>query len=266
VGLSLEAAGNRIGEDSNVIECINLNKNYNIGKKNEIKVLENINITAKSNEFVVILGPGQSGKTTLFRLIAGFEKPTSGDVYVNGKKVSGPNPQIGFIFQKYMLFPWKTVRGNIEMGPKIMGISKKKRMETAKYYIKLVGLEGFENYYPNQLSGGMKQRVGIARSYANGANIMLMDEPFGQLDAQTRMFMEKEITRMWNKEKKTVCFVTNNVDEAVFLADRVICIEGKLPGRMDKIYKINLPRPREFTDISFIELRERIKNSMELVL
>ncbi len=259
-------AGDRIGDESNVIKCINLSKSYNMGKKNEIKVLEKINITAKSNEFLVILGPGQSGKTTLFRLIAGFEKPSSGEVYVNGKQVSGPNPQIGFIFQKYMLFPWKTVRGNIEIGPKMMGVSKKKRQEIVDYYIKLVGLEGFEKYYPNQLSGGMKQRVGIARSYANGANMMLMDEPFGQLDAQTRMFMEKEIIRMWNKEKKTVCFVTNNVDEAVFLADRIICIEGKLPGKMNHIYHIDLPRPREFTETSFIELREKIKNSMELVL
>ncbi|MBN2395377.1 MAG: ABC transporter ATP-binding protein [Candidatus Atribacteria bacterium] len=248
------------------IECINVSKSYNYGEKTEVKVLDKVNIKAKENEFVVVLGPGQSGKTTLFRLIAGFERPTAGEVYVNDKKVASPNPKIGFVFQKYMLFPWKTVIGNIEMGPKLMGISKKKRREIANYYIKLVGLEGFENYYPNQLSGGMKQRVGIARSYANNADILLLDEPFGQLDAQTRMFMEKEIMRMWNQEKKTVCFVTNNVDEAVFLADRIICLEGKLPGRVNKIYNVDIPRPREFTDIPFIKLREEIKNNMELIL
>ena len=259
-------AKDRVREDTYKIECIGISKTYNIGEKKELRVLDKVDFTVEENEFVVVLGPGQSGKSTLFRLIAGFEKPTSGEIYIKGKKVTGPSPQVGFVFQKYMLFPWKTVMGNIEMGPKLMGVAKKHRHEIADYYIKLVGLEGFENYYPNQLSGGMKQRVGIARAYANRPDIMLLDEPFGQLDAQTRMFMEKEIMRMWNQEKKTVCFVTNNVDEAVFLADRIIILEGKLPGRVSSIYNVNLQRPREFTEIPFIELREKIKNDMQLVL
>jgi len=265
VDLSLEGK-DRIKKDAYKIECIGVSKNYKTHKKKEIRVLDKVDIIVKENEFVVVLGQGQSGKSTLFRLIAGFEKPTSGEIYVKGKKVTGPSPQVGFVFQSYMLFPWKTVMGNIEMGPKLMGVAKKQRREITDYYIKLVGLKGYENYYPNQLSGGMKQRVGIARAYANRADIMLMDEPFGQLDAQTRKFMEKELMRMWNKEKKTVCFVTNNVDEAVFLGDRIISIKGKLPGRMDNIYNVDLQRPREFTEIPFIKLREKIKNNMQLVI
>ncbi|MGI6678514.1 MAG: ABC transporter ATP-binding protein [Dehalobacterium sp.] len=244
-----------------IIECVGITKDF--GSK---KVLSKMDFTVYENEFVVILGPGQSGKSTLFRMIAGFEKPTTGKVYVDGKEVDGPGPSVGFVFQRYTLFPWETVMGNVEMGPKLRGVPKKERRERAAHYIKLVGLEGFENKYPHQLSGGMKQRVGIARAYVNEPKLLLLDEPFGQLDAQTRILMEQEISRIWEAEKRTICFVTNNIDEAIFLGDRVISLDGKLPGRMNRSYDVNLPRPREFTDLEFLKLRQQITDETELVL
>lgn len=261
MGLSLES---RTGV-KNVIECVGISKYFGEGSKKQ-EVLSPMDLSVKENEFIVILGPGQSGKSTLFRMIAGLEKPSTGHVYVNNKEVVGPNPSIGYVFQRYTLFPWKTVIENVEMGPKLKGVPKKERREKAKYFINLVGLSGFENSYPHQLSGGMKQRVGIARAYANDPEIMLLDEPFGQLDAQTRILMEQEILRIWEKEKRTVCFVTNNIDEAIFLGDRIVILEGKLPSKMKKIYTVDIPRPREFTDMSFLELREAITNETELVL
>lgn len=245
----------------NKIECRGISKNF--GSK---EVLSLMDFSVKENEFVVVLGPGQSGKSTLFRMIAGFETPTTGEIFVDGKKIKGPNPEVGFVFQRYTLFPWATVMGNVEMGPKLRGVNKKERREIAKHYIDLVGLTGFEKCYPHQLSGGMKQRVGIARAYATNPKILLLDEPFGQLDAQTRILMEMEIVRIWQLEKRTVCFVTNNIDEAIYIGDRIISLEGKLPGRLNNIYDVNLPRPREFTDIEFLKLRQKINDDMELTL
>jgi NitT/TauT family transport system ATP-binding protein/sulfonate transport system ATP-binding protein len=156
--------------------------------------------------------------------------------------------------------------GNVEMGPKLNGVPKTERRKIAQRYIDLVGLQKFENHYPHQLSGGMKQRVGIARAYANGPQVMLLDEPFGQLDAQTRIFMEKETERIWQTEKRTVIFVTNNIDEAIFLADRIVSLENKLPGRMASVYDIDLPRLREHTDMKFLHLRQMITDESTLIL
>ncbi|MGD0267348.1 MAG: ABC transporter ATP-binding protein [Candidatus Methylomirabilota bacterium] len=234
--------------------------------KIQVHVLEDISFEVFHNEFVVILGPGQSGKSTLLRIIAGLERPTEGRVLLDGKEVKGPGPDRGLVFQSYMLFPWRTVMGNVEMGPKLRGIPKDERRKVGAHYINLVRLDGFEKHYPHQLSGGMKQRVGIARAYANNPDVMLLDEPFGQLDAQTRYFMEKEIIRIWETEKRTVLFVTNNIDEAVYLGDRIITLEGKLPGRMKSTYTVNLPRPREHTDAAFLELRETIIEESQLSL
>jgi NitT/TauT family transport system ATP-binding protein/sulfonate transport system ATP-binding protein len=248
------------------IECRNISKVFIQKGTQRVHVLEDVSVDVRPNEFVVILGPGQSGKSTLLRIIAGLETPTTGTVTLDGKPVAGPGPDRGLVFQSYMLFPWKTVLGNVELGPKLRGLPKKERRETAQHYINLVGLQKFEKHYPHQLSGGMKQRVGIARAYANNPEVMLLDEPFGQLDAQTRYFMEKETARIWETEKRTVLFVTNNIEEAVYLGDRIIALQSKLPGRMHATYEVNLPRPREQTDMKFLQLRQQITDASELVL
>jgi ABC-type nitrate/sulfonate/bicarbonate transport system ATPase subunit len=231
-----------------------------------VHVLDHISVNVHRNEFLVILGPGQSGKTTLLRIIAGLEKPTTGEVFMDGVRVDKPGPDRGLVFQSYMLLPWRTVLGNVMLGQRLQGFGKKEAEATARRYIKLVGLEGFEKSYPHQLSGGMKQRVGIARAYANNPEVMLLDEPFGQLDAQTRIFMEQETVRIWETEKKTVIFVTNNIDEAIFLGDRIVTLEGKLPGRMGKVYNVDLPRPREHTDMEFLKMRQQITDESTLTL
>lgn len=252
--------------DTPKIVCSNISKTFIQKGKQQVHVLEGISLEVKNNEFVVILGPGQCGKTTLLRIIAGLETPTEGSVLLDGTRIAGPGPDRGLVFQSYMLFPWKTVMGNIEMGLKLQGMARKQRRKIASHYIQLVGLEGFEKHYPHQLSGGMKQRVGIARAYANDPKVMLLDEPFGQLDAQTRLFMEKETIRIWEAEKRTVIFVTNNIDEALFLADRLITLQGKLPGRMQTVYDVHFPRPREHTDLDFLKLRQEITDASALIL
>lgn len=234
--------------------------------KMEVPVIKDMNLVVRENEFLVILGPGQCGKSTLLRIIAGLEIPDHGFVSMHDGPVIGPGPDRGLVFQGYMLFAWKTVLGNVELGPKLRGVPKGERREIAMHYLDLVGLKGFGNHYPHQLSGGMKQRVGIARAYANSPEVMLLDEPFGQLDAQTRIFMQHEITRIWEQEKRTVLFVTNNIDEALFLGDRVILMEGKLPGTIKAEFPVNLPRPREHTDMAFLQLRGIITDQTELVL
>ncbi len=248
------------------IVCKDITKVFIQKGKQRVHVLDHISLDVKENEFVVILGPGQSGKSTLLRIIAGLENPTEGRVLIDGQEVEGPGPERGLVFQSYMLFAWKTVLGNVEMGPKLRGVPKKERREIAAHYIHLVGLDGFENHYPHQLSGGMKQRVGIARAYTNNPQVMLLDEPFGQLDAQTRYFMEKETARIWETEKRTILFVTNNIDEAIYLADRIVTMEGKLPGRVKSTYKVGLSRPREHTDAAFLEMRHEIIEETKLLL
>jgi NitT/TauT family transport system ATP-binding protein/sulfonate transport system ATP-binding protein len=248
------------------IECRNISKVFIQKGKQRVHVLEDISLEVRDKEFLVILGPGQSGKSTLLRIIAGLETPSEGSILLDGETVAGPGPDRGLVFQSYMLFPWKTVTGNVELGPKLQGAGKKERREIAQRYIELVGLNGFENHYPHQLSGGMKQRVGIARAYANNPQVMLLDEPFGQLDAQTRYFMEKETARIWETEKRTVLFVTNNIDEAIYLGDRIVTLKSKLPGRMHEVYDVHLPRPREHTDMEFLKLRHAITEASELTL
>lgn len=201
----------------------------------------------------------------MLNVMAGLETATSGTVTVNGKEVNAPGPDRGFVYQTTALFPWYTVMQNVEYGPRARGISKKERREKAQYYINLVGLEGFEDKFPNQLSGGMQQRVGIARAYCNEPSVIFMDEPFGHLDAQTRYLMQEEIIRIWEKEKRTVVFVTNNIEEAVYLADRVVVLTN-CPTSVKKEYVIDLPRPRNNTDDRFLELRTEIQSIVDKTL
>lgn len=248
------------------ISCSHVFKSFNQDSGKPLPVLRDISLEVYENEFLVILGPGQCGKSTLLRLVAGLSFPDSGSVTLDGAEITGPGADRGMVFQSYMLFDWKTVRENVELGPKFRGVPEAERRAIAQRNIEMVGLKGFENYYPYQLSGGMKQRVSIARSFANAPEVLLMDEPFGQLDAQTRIFMQQETARIWQEEKRTCIFVTSNVDEAIYLGDRIVMMEGKLPGVIKKEYVVDLPRPRELTDEAFLVLRQTIVDETELVL
>ena len=246
------------------IECKGINKSF-MAPSGQLRVLENVSFAIPDNEFVVLLGPGQCGKTTLLNCIGGLIAPDSGEVLLNGKPLEGPGPDRGIVFQQYALMPWKTVEENVAFGLAIKGIEKKERLEKAKKYISLVGLDGFEKSYPHELSGGMRQRVGIARAYTNDPDVLLMDEPFGALDAQTRYAMEKELLSIWEKDKRTVLFVTNNIEEAIYLGDRVI-VMTKMPGRIKSEHPITIPKPRDYTNPDFLSWRKRISEDTELVL
>lgn len=242
----------------------NISQSYVVN--NEVRdAVTNISLDVYDNEFLVILGPGHCGKSVLLNIIAGLEKPISGNLYLDGEKLQGSDKRISMVFQRLALMPWKTVMGNVEFGPQIAGIDKETRRKTAQKYIDLVRLTGFEKSYPNQLSGGMKQRVGIARAYASNPEILLMDEPFGQLDAQTRYAMEEEIQRIWQQEKRTIIFVTNNIEEAVYLGDRIILL-SECPATVKQIYDINLPRPRDTIDPEFLRIRKEVSENTDLAL
>lgn len=224
--------------------------------------LNGISFTVNAGEFVCIVGPSGCGKTTLLRLIAGLEQPTSGLIKMDGKVVKGPGSDRGMIFQEYALFPWRTVVGNIEFGLELKGLKKSDRRTIAEKYIDLVGLTPFKDSHPNKLSGGMKQRVGIARALANDPAIILADEPFGALDAQTRNQMQEEFLRIWRAEHKMILFVTHSVDEAVFLADKIVLMSAQ-NRNVREILEIKLPRPRDRTDYSFIQLRNEVLKLMK---
>ncbi|MGN0157661.1 MAG: ABC transporter ATP-binding protein [Brotaphodocola sp.] len=247
-----------------LIECNDVNKVFKV-PTGENQVVADFNMVARENEFICLFGPGQCGKTTLINLIAGFEMPTSGTITVNGEPVTGPGPDRGVVFQNIVVFPWLTTMGNVEYGLKMTGMPKKERQERAQKYINLVGLQGFEHSYPVQLSGGMKQRVGIARAYCIEPQVMLMDEPFGALDAQTRYLMQEELQRIWQTEKRTVIFVTNNIEEAIYLADRIIVLSN-CPATVKKEYVIDLPRPRKYTSPEFLALRKEITSIVDKTL
>ena len=184
------------------IVCDNISKTFIQKGTQMVPVLEKVSLEVRDQEFLVILGPGQCGKTTLLRILAGLEAPSSGAAYLDGKEIVSPGPEIGLVFQSYKLFPWKTVRQNVEIGLEVRGLEAAKVREISHHYLGMVGLHGFEDYYPHQLSGGMKQRVGIARAYALNPEVLLLDEPFGQLDAQTRFFMEQETERIWHMDMR----------------------------------------------------------------
>lgn len=232
-------------------------------KGGSFEVIGNIDLAIQENEFVVLFGPGQCGKTTMANIISGLQEPTRGTVKLQGKEVHGPGPDRGVVYQTIALFPWMTAMENVEYGPKVRGIPKEERRKTAQHFIDLVGLQGFENAYPVKLSGGMKQRVGIARAYANDPLVMIMDEPFGALDAQTRYLMEEELEKIWQKEKKTVIFITNNIEEALYLADRIV-VFSNCPATIKKEYKIDLPRPRNMTSDAFMALRNEINSVVDI--
>lgn len=246
------------------LQIKNLRKVFQ-GKNGDTVAVDGVSFDVYDNEFLVLLGPGQCGKTVMLNMIAGLETPTEGEIILDGEHVKDHDRKIGMVLQKTALMPWKTVMHNVEIGPKWRGVSKAERTATAQKFIDLVGLHGFEKSYPAQLSGGMKQRVGIARAYANDPEILIMDEPFGALDAQTRYAMEEEIAKIWQLQKRTVIFVTNNIEEACYLGDRIILLSNR-PAKIKEIYPNDLPRPRDMISDEFLKLRTAISDNTDLAI
>ncbi|APM38938.1 ABC transporter ATP-binding protein [Clostridium kluyveri] len=215
----------------------------NSNKIGEIQVLKDLNLSIKKGEFITIVGPSGCGKSVFLDMVGGLTKMSSGNVFLDGKKVNGSDPQVGYVFQQYALLPWRTAISNIEYPLEIRGIEPAKRKEKAKKLISLIGLNGFDKWLPYQLSGGMQQRVAIARSLSTDPEVLLMDEPFAALDAQTRELLQEELLRIWEGIRNTVIFVTHSIEEAIFLADRVVVMTAR-PGRVKHIIDIHLSRPR----------------------
>ena len=240
------------------LELKNLCKTYVDSEEQQIvQALINVNLNVMNGEFLSIIGPSGCGKTTLLRIIAGLEQHTTGEVLINGEQLTEPWSRVGFVFQEYALFPWRTVSENIEFGLEIKNVPKQDRRQRALEYIHKFGIDGFEDKYPKELSGGMKQRVAIARTLINNPSMILMDEPFGSLDSQTRNTMQEFLLSIWQNSNRTILFVTHNIDEAVFLSNRVIGL-SKRPGSIKFSLEIDIPMPRDRTSSEFNQHRKGI--------
>jgi NitT/TauT family transport system ATP-binding protein len=226
-----------------------------------VVAVNDVNLDVKPGEFVSLIGPSGCGKSTILNIVAGFAQPTSGAATVDGKKITKPSSERGVVFQQYSLFPWLSVRKNVEFGLKMAGVDPHKRSVTARTLLDLAGLASFENHYPDQLSGGMKQRIGIVRALAASPQVLLMDEPFGALDTQTRVVMQEILTNIWQQFRISVLFITHDIEESIFLSDRIYVMTAR-PGRIKAEIKVPLPRPRsaEMTDApEFVRLVHELK-------
>ena len=228
-------------------------------REGELLVLDEVSFDIKENEFFCIVGQSGCGKTTLLNMLAGFEQPSSGSLTIDGKPVGKPNYDKAVVFQEHALFPWYTLRKNVAFGLESKSVSGDELTARTDHYIELVGLRGFENRFPHELSGGMRQRVAIARALAVDPALLLMDEPFGALDVQTRSYMQSELLKIWDREPKSVCFVTHSIREAVFLADRVM-VMSRRPGRMKEIIDIPMARPRDLDDPELVGLTSEVNS------
>ena len=245
------------------LEFLELSKTFpGKGLGESVHVLENLQHRVENGRFISIIGPSGCGKTTLLRIIAGLEKASAGKVLLDGRELVQGSEEIGLVFQEYALFPWRTTLQNIEMGPEIMGVDKEKRRSTAMEYIKMFNLSGFENRYPRELSGGMKQRVAIARTLIMNPRVVLMDEPFGSLDSQTRNGLQEFLLGIWGKRSDTVIFVTHNVDEAIFLSDEIVVLSRR-PAKIIKRIELELPRPRDRTSEECNRVRRDVLKILE---
>src|SRR5512137_2850581 len=232
------------------LEIRNLNQSFPRDDGSLLVVLDHVNFTVQDKEFVCILGSSGCGKTTLLRMIAGLDTAESGSIFLDRQEIRGTSPKVGMVFQEYSLFPWRTVIDNIAFGLEMQGMAKEERYHIAEHYLNLVNLAQFRDNFPSELSGGMRQRVAVARALALDPVLLLMDEPFGALDAQTRNMLQQELLEIWEKTKKTIVFITHSVDEAVYLSDRIIVLTPR-PGRICQIFPIDLPRPRDRTGVEF---------------
>ena len=250
-----------VGSDANRVTVEDVSMVYD-GSNGLVEALRAVSFDVDPGEFVTIVGPSGCGKTTLFRIIAGLQTPTKGAVRLDGESIDGPGPELGIVFQEYHLFPWRTVAGNVGFGLEQTDTATDQRRERVQELLELVGLEGFADSYPKDLSGGMKQRVALARSLAPDPDLLLMDEPFGAVDAQTKTMLQEELLDIWEATGKTVLFVTHDIEEAIKLGDRVVVMD-KEPGRVQEVLDIDLERPRSRSDRAFgryyEEILDRIK-------
>lgn len=249
-----------------LIEIRGLRKKYfDFNNIELVTALGGVKLSIFENEFFALVGPSGCGKSTLLYILAGLLKPTQGEILIDGQPIEGPSVQRGMVFQEWALLPWKSVRGNIELGLKYKKVPKEERNEIVNYLANMVGLEKFLNCYPHELSGGMKQRVGLARALANDPRVILFDEPFASVDAQTRMTLQEELLKIWAQANKTMVFVTHSVEEAVFLADRV-GIMTCVPSTVKKIKQVNLPRPRTWREMqdnkTFSEIKSEVLDAV----
>jgi NitT/TauT family transport system ATP-binding protein len=248
--LSLHAVNNKIRLDG-------VSRQFPSGHGGQLAALENINLEVLPGEFLCVVGPSGCGKSTLLHLIAGLDRPSAGEIWLDGRKVEGPGPDRILLFQELGLFPWLTARENVEFGLRQKGVNRKERRVQAGYYLDLVRLSQFEEHHPHELSGGMKQRVALARALAMQPDVLLMDEPFAALDAQTRDLLHDELERIWRETGQTIIFVTHNVREAVRLGDRVLVLSYR-PGRIKKEFSISLARPRHIEDSEVASMSKRV--------
>ncbi|MGM0644470.1 MAG: ABC transporter ATP-binding protein, partial [Thermodesulfobacteriota bacterium] len=239
-----------------------VSKNFKNGKKKSVRAVDRLNLTVHPEEFVCIVGRSGCGKTTTLRMIAGLETVSSGNIRLNGRTIRKPGPDRCVVFQKYTLFPWRTVLSNIAFGPEMKKMKKAERYVHATRFLDIVGLSGYADAYPGELSGGMQQRVAVARALAADPQILLMDEPFGALDARTRERLQKELLRIWDKERKTVLFITHSINEAVCLADRIVVMHGSR-GTVSGIIENPLARPRDMTGKQAGELIREVSRLLE---
>jgi NitT/TauT family transport system ATP-binding protein len=239
------------------------NKSGKDRRREKFTALADFNLSIDEGEFVAVVGPSGCGKSTLLNIVSGLTKAEKGAVFIDDTKIRGPALDRGFVMQGYALLPWRNIQRNIELGLEVKGVPRKKRRETSRYYIELVGLGGFEKHYPYELSGGMRQRVALARSLAYDPEVLLMDEPFAAVDAQTREILQEELLRIWGKTRKTILFITHSIEEAVLLADRIVVMTPG-PGRIRSIVPVDLERPRNLRNPGdFIGLCRQVKEILQ---
>ena len=240
------------------IQARKLTKSYRVERTgSQVLALDGVDLDIREGEFLCLVGPSGCGKSTFLQMVAGLESKGDGELNIDGRPVQGPGADRGVVFQSYALFPWRTVLGNIEFGLEVKGLPAAERRAVAMRCAHMVGLKGFEHAYPSELSGGMKQRVGIARALANDPPILLMDEPFGALDAQTREMLQEELLTVWRKSRRTVVFITHSVQEAVYLGGRIAVMTAR-PGRIKTIIDVDLPYPRDVTSAAFGNLMKPV--------
>lgn len=238
-----------------------LSKTYESANGRRFQAISSVDLDVGEHEFVSIIGKSGCGKSTILRMIAGLESYSVGEIRLDGHRVAVPAPERGLVFQEYALFPWRTVRQNISFGLELKKMPAAQQEETVQRYVNLIGLAGFENALPSELSGGMRQRVAIATVLANDPKVLLMDEPFGALDAQTRLTMQVELARIWSEMRKCVLFVTHSVEEAIYLSQRIVIMKAR-PGCIHDIVKVDLPYPRDMSSVEFNALRARLLDYM----